>query len=366
MPFLQKKRTRFLSFSEPNFRAGIQLLFWSLLVGALVLLSYLTPAPPGFRWRIGWIFVAAVGTVTTNVYWFFPRYIQHQKLQRYLFEYVAFCLLFLSGTLLAEFLIMPVLPLSLDLPPGSPTYKRMKTLGIFPQVFLRTVFLSSAVLGTILLETLNLQGLMEQKRAHSRAEKVAMEIRYLKSQVNPHFLFNALNNIYGLARIGDASTPEVVLKLADMLKYSLYNTEEARIPLQEEVEYLKHFIAFQQLKEEGDMSVSITLDIQDEPLSIPPMLLLPLVENAFKHGNPEDLEEGWIMIKLMACKGRIVFEITNTVSSDPPKPLRTSGQGIGLVNVQRQLALHYPEQHTFKISRTSTTHSVHISLLSGE
>ena len=173
------------------------------------------------------------------------------------------------------------------------------------------------------------------------------EMKFLKSQMNPHFLFNALNNIYSLSMLHSIKTPEMVLKLSAMLRYVLYESEDVKVKLGKEVDYIKNFIEFQRIKIEGIPNIHVDIDRADRMQMIEPMLLIPFVENSFKHSKIEDTENGWISMTLISGTQSIVFEITNSVPY--AKAAVDKNSGIGIENVKRRLQYLYPDKHSIEI-----------------
>lgn len=173
------------------------------------------------------------------------------------------------------------------------------------------------------------------------------EMKFLKSQMNPHFLFNALNNIYSLSMLHSVKTPELILKLSAMLRYVLYESEDVKVKLGKEVDYIKNFIEFQRVKIEGMPNIHVDIDRADRMKMIEPMLLIPFVENSFKHSKIEDTEKGWISMTLTTDETSICFEVANSV---PEKKIAADkNSGIGVENVKRRLKYLYPDKHQVDI-----------------
>lgn len=177
--------------------------------------------------------------------------------------------------------------------------------------------------------------------------KLEAELKFLKAQVNPHFLFNALNNIYSLSFVNSTKAPEMILKLSDMMSFMLYDCKAETVPLTNEIEYLYNYISLQQLKKEGEQNITLQVDGDATGLRIPPMLFIPFFENAFKHGNIQDTKKGYIRSIFSIVNGQLTFTIKNSIA-----PFKTHYEkgGIGLENVRKRLALLYPDKHTFEIS----------------
>ena len=188
-------------------------------------------------------------------------------------------------------------------------------------------------------------------------EKVAAELQYLKSQINPHFLFNTLNNIYGLAIERSQKVPPLLLKLSDLLSYSLYESGEKFVDIARELQLIKDFIALEM--ERSDNRVRVEWGVKEETLQgaeIAPLLLIPLVENAFKHGTREETRRAEIAIQLMKNNEQLFFQVRNSIPEEKPNIAEDSG--IGLANVRRRLAILYPDQHEFSIQEQSNSFEV--------
>jgi sensor histidine kinase YesM len=182
-----------------------------------------------------------------------------------------------------------------------------------------------------------------QEAIELRNEKLITEMKFLKSQINPHFLFNSLNNIYTLVVIKSDLAPDNLLKLSDMLRYMLYDCKADRVSLDREIKYIRDFIDLNKLKDSRGLNVAVNLDESRPGLMIAPLLFVPFIENAFKHSKIEDLENGWIKIDLKTTDERIQFSVQNSI----PEKVFSKDEigGIGLKNVRRQLELIYPEKH---------------------
>ncbi|TAJ11749.1 histidine kinase [Marinilabiliaceae bacterium JC017] len=173
------------------------------------------------------------------------------------------------------------------------------------------------------------------------------EMKFLKSQMNPHFLFNALNNIYSLSHTNSIKAPEMILKLSEMLRYVLYESEEKKVMLGKEVDYLKNYIEFQRVKIEGIPNLRVDIERADRTLMIEPMLLIPFVENSFKHSKMEDTEKGWMEIELISKGSLLTFTVRNGIPKAPVS--RDKNSGIGIENVKRRLQHLYPDKHKLMI-----------------
>jgi sensor histidine kinase YesM len=180
------------------------------------------------------------------------------------------------------------------------------------------------------------------------------ELSFLRSQTNPHFLFNSLNNIYSLVYHGSDQALTAIAGLSDLLRYMLYDAAE-KVPLQKELSYIEKYIGLQQLRFDHTIVVDLKTEGDLQTTLIPPLLLIPFVENAFKHG---DLNKGSLAIHLRNDAQKTYFQCTNRKGMHRKDP----GGGIGLENVKRRLLLLYPGKHVFSIEDGPVNFSIHLEL----
>jgi two-component system, LytTR family, sensor kinase len=182
---------------------------------------------------------------------------------------------------------------------------------------------------------------LKQAAQQLRIEKQQAELSYLKSQTNPHFLFNTLNNIYSLARDKSDLAPESILRLSKILRFMLYETGGSYIAIEQELKIISDYIALEKLRYDESLRINLHHNIEDMKQAIPPLLLIPLVENAFKHGASETRGHPFVDIHLSVNNRQLQFIITN--SSDSTTSEQTVKENIGLANLRRQLELLYSD-----------------------
>ncbi|CAN5414610.1 histidine kinase [soil metagenome] len=173
----------------------------------------------------------------------------------------------------------------------------------------------------------------------------AVELKSLKDQINPHFLFNTLNNLYGLTSQNPEKAGEVVLRLSRLMQYMLYEGNLAKVPLRQEIDYLENYLALERIRYGDGLYVSFRVDGPTEGVVIAPLLLLPFVENAFKHGVSRQLSDAWLQMQLSVSGSELIFKVEN---SKPETPDKVSTPGLGLPNVSKRLQLIYPDQHRLR------------------
>jgi two-component system, LytTR family, sensor kinase len=188
----------------------------------------------------------------------------------------------------------------------------------------------------------------------------ASELALLRSQINPHFLFNTLNNIYSLVYKKSDDAPEAVMKLSSIMRYTLYDSVTDQVLLEKEVEYLKSFIELQQLRFKKNDFVEFNISGNLEGHTIAPMLFISFVENAFKHGSKK-VESPGIIVDLKVTEGKIIFEVMNYFKANDVSNVDITG-GIGLQNIRRRLELLYKEKHQLEISKTEDKYMVKLEI----
>jgi two-component system LytT family sensor kinase len=182
---------------------------------------------------------------------------------------------------------------------------------------------------------------LKQATQQLRIEKQQAELNYLRSQTNPHFLFNTLNNIYSLARDKSDLAPESILRLSKILRFMLYETGGEYIAIEQELKIISDYIALEKLRYDDSLRVNFNYDIEDLKQALPPLLLMPLVENAFKHGVSETRNQPFVDIHLSVNKRQLVFFVKN--STEALAAELNVKENIGLSNLRRQLELLYKD-----------------------
>ena len=186
------------------------------------------------------------------------------------------------------------------------------------------------------------------------------QLNYLKAQINPHFLFNTLHNIYAAASLQHPKTAEMVLRLSDLLRYVTYEAQAAQVPLEKELAQIYAYLDLFQLKSESPLPLKVEVLGVLQAWQIEPLLLLPLVENALKHGDLEMNSNAFLQISLHLSPEQLNFSVEN--SFDPSNAQKDAVGGVGLENVRHRLALHYASRHEFTASARENTFFASITL----
>ncbi len=250
--------------------------------------------------------------------------------------------------------------LTLDIFPWSNKILRPKRSGL--RLLSQMMPFIITLLGSTLIEITRFANRKETQAIQSDKEKLESELKFLKSQVNPHFLFNALNNIYSLAVTQAPETPESVMQLSEILRYMVYDSNESKVPLKNEINYIENFVDLQLLKDSRSMDVKVLLDKSAPDLMIAPMMFIPFVENAFKHSKIENLKESYIRINLEIDGKEIKFHAINSIPNT--KFTKDKVGGVGLKNIKKQLEMLYPNgQHDLKINETTEQFEVILKIM---
>jgi len=237
--------------------------------------------------------------------------------------------------------------------------------GIFAGMFLNTGrnVLPYLHIGGIALTIKLLKRWYQQKELTSKIEQQKMnaELKLIKAQLNPHFLFNTLNNLHSHTLEKSKKAPEIVLKLSTMLRFMIYESNSKRIPLSKEIELLKNYIALEQLRFGDRLDISTTFLGDFKSFQIAPLLLLPFLENAFKHGTSNQIDQCWIRLDLSVDDAMMHFKLVNGIDPISSKKSGAS-EGIGLQNVKRRLELNYPDNYSFEAILQDEVFIVNLSI----
>jgi len=188
-------------------------------------------------------------------------------------------------------------------------------------------------------------------------EKAKTELMHLKSQVNPHFFFNMLNNLYGLVEQDSKKAQELILKLSDLMRYGIYEGQNDVVLLSKEVNYLENYMALHKMRYHKNIDIQFTPDIKED-YKVMPLLFIILLENAFKHGVENLREDAYIKIQMTAENKQVNFEIENNFDITQS----SEHKGIGLQNLQRRLELVYPKKHHISLSKTNDVFKAQLTI----
>lgn len=206
--------------------------------------------------------------------------------------------------------------------------------------------------------------LNEQKKKITQLEKEKLdaELNALKAQINPHFLFNSLNSMYSLSLDNDPKVPPLLLKLASGMRYMLYETNDDLVLLEKELDYLKNYLDLQKLRTAQETTIDFEIQGLVEKQKLAPLIFIPFVENAFKHGIKGDIENVFIKMLLVIKKEELIFEIENNKGIVDELPMEKYLGGVGLENVKKRLHLLYPNQYQLNLENLEKTYRVQLKI----
>lgn len=201
-----------------------------------------------------------------------------------------------------------------------------------------------------------------QEKFDAELKLKEIEHNMLKAQLHPHFLFNTLNNLYGLTLEKSDKAPEIVLKMSNLLSYMLYECNAPLVPLNKEIEQVLNYISLEQMRYDDDLTIKIENDCISTSLNVAPLLVLPFVENCFKHGTSENVGLSWINIVFKCNNDTFYLSIENSVSEQSDRSVSDPSEGIGLKNVKQRLEALYPNNYKLEINNFVNMFSVSLKL----
>ena len=293
------------------------------------------------------------------IYFVIPRFLLKQRYWR---TAAWVTLLFLVTAAISSILSITLIPFVRDKMMGIHSAKmfRSQTLNIFLSLMagLRGAITIGGIAAAIKL--MKYWYVKEQRNLQLQKENIAGQLQLLKAQVHPHFLFNTLNNIYSYTQNTSPVASGLVLKLSDMLRYMLYECNQPLVPLSKEIKMLKDYCALEKVRYDEHLDLQVDIDTKEE-LLIAPLLLLPFVENCFKHGASRLLEAAWISLDIKVQENILKMKLINSKPLDENVPT-THQPGIGIINVQTRLDLLYAGKYELLITNEAEVYIVNLTL----
>ncbi len=292
--------------------------------------------------------IVAIATVYTFNYFLIPKILLKNKWKKFIaIAIVAIVLFFYIELLLTLFLVVKLLYDGHSLFP-----EMLDVVMLFFNMFF-IVFIAIAI------KFYKRWSETEYRKQRIQKEKVEVELQMLRSQVNPHFLFNTLNSIYVLAMKNSDQTANTVMKLSDLLDYILYKIDTPRIPVSTEIQIIENYIELERIRFTNRVDLSLSTDLESKDIQIPPMLIIPFIENAFKHGVAKSLEKSWIEVSIRECGQLMNIEVSN---SKGQKPAKSQTGGIGLENVKKRLDILFHDKYKLDITEKINSYEVFLSI----
>ncbi len=292
--------------------------------------------------------VIAITTVYTFNYYLIPNILlKNNKRKFFAIAFVAIVMFFYIQLLLTLLLVIKLL---------SDGYRLFPEMLDIVMLFFNLFFVVSTAIAIKFYKRWNEKDFQEQK---VQKEKVEAELQMLKTQINPHFLFNTLNSIYVLAMKQSELTANTVMKLSDILDYILYRIDTPKIAISNEIKIIENYIELEKIRFSNRVDLNFTTDLKSQGIQIPPMLIIPFIENAFKHGVAKSVEKSWIKISIIETDGVLNILVANSKTQGT---VENKTGGIGLMNVKKRLNLLYEEKYQLNIFEKQMQYTVSLSI----
>ena len=284
-----------------------------------------------------------------NYFFFLPRFLAEKKGLRYLLEFgTTFALLMTLRLHLERYLIDGYTHQEKYL------YSVRFIVHVITTNFFIVIFLGMLRFAVDWFE-------FEARKKSVENEKLMAELNFLKAQINPHFLFNTLNNIYYLAYTQSANTTEVIAKLSQMMRYMIYDSNHPQVPLSKEIEYMQNYISLERLRLNDQIPIRLDIEGNPQEVLIAPLIFITFLENAFKHGVSNNQPGAWVNILIQVKGKECIYKVENS-KLHSSKPEADDKSGIGLQNVNRRLELSYPDKYKLHIEDKPDRYFVQLNI----
>ena len=324
-----------------------------------------------FIYFLFWVFVLSPGVTRSDFFINSTVIVSIHALVSYFNIYFLFPL-FLQKRAYVKYFVAVVLSITLATIIDAGVFSILDTIdpdrksGLLSLRFLLSTAMAITYTTAITMSLKLVKHWYENERLAKELAKIntETELKYLKSQINPHFLFNSLNSIYSLSLQKSDLTPDLILKLSDILRYLLYDGSEKKVSLAQELKYVKSYLELEKVRHGSRMNLEINIEGDTESKEIAPMLLIPFVENSFKHGLGKDKDKGYVHLNVRAEKEELFFSIANSKPIKGSEVSLAKGYqgGIGLINVKKRLNLLYPQKHKLEVTKDGPEFKVELNI----
>ena len=348
MDTVAKRTIRAKIYSFFTSKAVYHSLFWFLFLLALILID---------NRHIGGIFTIVAELINVffycvvvyvNLFYLIPNYLSEKK-------FLIYCiLLILTVVMVTPVKIVALYAMYHDYPSVQAQLRADQYW-----YFLLTFLMAGA---STVFKIISDWARYQRDRKDLQTQTMQSELKFLKSQINPHFLFNTLNNLYALTLKKSDKAPEIVIKLSEMMRYMLYECNEKKVLLSKEVNYLRNYLDLERLRQNKNVNIDFKVNGNVAEQKIAPLIFIPFLENSFKHGLNNQLKEGFVHIVLDVEPKKVHLFIENSKPAVMPLQNHRRSGGIGLVNVRRRLNLLYPNNYELNISDHPNTYAVDLFL----
>src|SRR6056297_1770023 len=283
--------------------------------------------------------------VQFNTHYLIPNFLQQRSVITYLLLFITSALILTPLRSLVYYLRFWTVP-------------ELQTEVLQSQWFTFLSFLIIGVISTVVKIIWNWLGDLRRMRELEK-ENLQSELKFLRSQINPHFLFNTLNSLYALTLKKSDLAPEMLIRLSEIMRYMLYDCNEPKVLLEKEVKFMGNYVELERLRYGEDVIIKFNLEGEIQDQKIAPLLFIPFFENAFKHGLSNRIGQGWISISFLFQEEMVTLLIENSVPEEKDQHMwvqksksKSDSSGIGLENIKRRLNLLYPDEHTLDIEKS--------------
>jgi len=284
-----------------------------------------------------------------NYFVFLPRFLQHKKVWQYLMEFILpFALLMFMRIHVERYLIDGY----------SHQEEYLYRTRFVVQLITTNLFI---VIFVGMLRFAEGWFEFEAKKKEIENEKLSAELNFLKAQINPHFLFNTLNNLYYLAYTKSENTTEVIAKLSQMMRYMIYDSNYPQVPLTKEIEYMQNYISLERLRLNNQIPIKFDVKGNPDTILITPLIFITFLENAFKHGVTNTATGAWVNISIELNGKECIYMVENS-KIIKTNPVKEEKSGFGLQNVQRRLELSYPGQFQLRFEDKPDRYFVQLNI----
>lgn len=326
-------------------------LFWAVYI---VLVSYFLSLSGDFNTiflRVLLFILPQAALFYFNLLYLFPKYLEQEKKRTFFISLiiVVLTIVLIFGSI--DYYAIKHLPLKYERIHEHPVFFIFvgRLMSLVPPILIGALIRKSILLQRKTEESLELQNKM-----------LAAETKALKAQINPHFLFNTLNNIYSLSQFNSQKTGDAILQLSDILRYVTYEGNQKMVNLNAELEHINSFIKLQLLRDDDHSNISYETAIQQNNFKIAPLILIPFIENCFKHGNHHDKTNGWIQISIKTEGNILTLIAANSTSNEIQNKDKVGG--VGMENVRKRLSLLYPSNHSLTLTMDKFKYQVKLTI----
>jgi two-component system sensor histidine kinase AlgZ len=334
--------------------AFLHLSFWCAYLSLFLYQTSQFWQDRGIGWARGLVFAAInIGFTALisylNYFWLLPRLLASKKFLPYAIKFIAVFAVFIAGRVMLERYLIDGFTHQVDF-----IYKPRFVVHVAASTFFIVIFVAMLRFGKDWFE-------LQARTKAIDNERLSAELNFLKAQINPHFLFNTLNNLYYLAFTQSPNTTEVIEKLSHMMRYMIYDSNHNRVLLQKEIDYMQNYISLERLRLNNQIPITFQLEGNPDGVFIAPLIFITFLENAFKHGVSNNNPRAWVNIHIQIQGTACTYTVEN---SKLPLTANTTLEksGIGLLNVRRRLDLSYPGQYDLQVQDEADRYYVQLKL----